>query len=205
MKTLQLLAAATLLSASTLAQDVSAPAAAAPDLEVVQKSWRRETHNPDLDADPFRANDQHRELAQARAAASELNIRRTNQNNVALGPPKPAPLTVDPASSDKPRDMYVYSMKVKNRGAKSIRSLTWEYVFADPKTGHELSRFRHEGKVKIGPGKSGGVTFRTLSPPSGVVSANQLGLNEREQFSEAVVILRVEYEDGSIWALPPVK
>jgi hypothetical protein len=201
MKALQLLAAAAALSASAFAQNVPAPPPT-PDLEVLQKSWRREVRNPDLDADPFRANDQHRETERIKAEAIEVNVRRVNQNNVALGPPKPVPLKSDPAQADRPQESYTYSVKLRNKGAKAIRALVWEYVFADPETGNEVGRFRHEGRVKIGPGKSGGLTFRTLSPPSGVVSAGRLGRGEGEQFAESVVILRVEYADGTVWSAP---
>jgi hypothetical protein len=106
------------------------------------------------------------------------------------------------ARPGRPTVEYIYRAKVNNTGSKAIRKMVWEYVFFDPATQKEVGRRRYENKVNIRPGKSSNVIARSLTPPTGTIDANQVGKQPKDQYSEQIVIQRIEYADGSVWLRP---
>ena len=197
MKALRLILSLMLLAALVPAQDstnVSDP----PDVEVVKKSWRKTVRSPDLDEDPFETSDRHREAVRAQRRSVESNAARIARGEEVLpaklpsaGPPAPAP---DPYSTT-----YIYTVKVRNTGAKTMRSMVWEYVFTDPGTGKAVGRHHYESKVKIRAGRSGELVGHSASPPARGVDARRAGDVSEGRLVERVVIYRIEYEDGSAW------
>jgi len=177
----------------------------APGLTVVEQNWRRQVRNPWMDEDPMRASTDRIELERAR----QQNM-RDNAIRASLGlPPLPPPTRVPRAGGSDINDMparptveYIYKAKVSNTGSKAVRRLVWEYVFFDPATQKEVGRRRHENRVNIRPGKTANLTGRSISPPTGAIDAKQAGKKPKDQYSEQVVIVRVEYADGSVWLRP---
>jgi hypothetical protein len=96
------------------------------------------------------------------------------------------------------RTTYVYKIKAKNNGLKTIKALYWEYQFIAPATQTILVAHRMVSFKKLSPGKTAVFKAETSKPPVDSVSAKQL---ERcgDQLSERVIILRVDYTDGSFW------
>ena len=167
------------------------------DVVVLQKSWRREIHQPSMEDDPFEANDRHRIQVQLQNQADRQNSRRSG-TTVAVKP------TELPTSGSRPLPsdtsvFYVYRLKLKNTGTKTIKALAWEYVFSDGVSGKEMGRHQYISKVKINPSKSVEVSELSYSPPSQIVDAKKAGKDSREQLAEKIVITRIEYADGSAW------
>jgi hypothetical protein len=98
-----------------------------------------------------------------------------------------------------PTGLYLYEMKIKNSGLRSIKTLTWEYVFYDPSSKKEVGRRRFVTEVKLAPGKTRSVAERSVSPPTGIFTAAQSGKKSSQLYDGVVVIQSVEYEDGSTW------
>jgi hypothetical protein len=94
---------------------------------------------------------------------------------------------------------FVYKLRLQNNDSRSIKSVDWDYVFYDASTAHELGRRQFTSEEKIGPGKSKELKFFIPTPPTKTISVNNLNKNERDGLSEAIVIVRVEYMDGSSW------
>jgi len=172
-----------------------------PPVAIVKYSWTKERIN--WEGDPFtgafesfedvrrRAVDSRR-LERARgsgnigeAAKVEREIRA--EQVVKARPPKP------------PRYAFVYKVGIKNDSDKTITEFDWDYVFFDAATGAEIGRRQFTGVEKIGPGKNKELTFQVSSPPAKTISIYALDKNERRGLSEAVVLLRVAYADGSVW------
>lgn len=101
--------------------------------------------------------------------------------------------------SKPPRYAFVYKVAIKNDSDKTITEFDWDYVFFDAATGAELGRRQFTGVEKIGPGKSKELTFQVSSPPAKTISVYALDKNERRGLTEAVVVVRVTYADGSVW------
>lgn len=170
---------------------------AGPRVTVIQKKWRMEVINPALEKDPLKANkDRQQEEIQQKSDATE-NENRILQGGTALPPRAPVPTPETGAHGLS--IAYVYEVTVRNTGEKTIRTLTWDYVFFEPGTEREVGRRRFASRVNIGPGKTRNVVFRSASSPTGAIDATKAGKKSRDQYSEQVVIQSVGYADGSVW------
>lgn len=99
----------------------------------------------------------------------------------------------------KARYAFVYKLQLQNNDARSIKAIDWDYVFFDDSTERELGRRQFTSEEKIGSGKTKELKFFIPTPPTKTISINSLNKHEREGLSEAIVIVRVEYVDGSLW------
>ena len=91
-----------------------------------------------------------------------------------------------------------FTALIKNTGSKTITNVHWAY-FLVPKNSQEGFAYAFTTKINIPPGKE-----KTLRDqvPSVVVPTNQTKVPNTDyskQFEERVVILRLDYADGSSW------
>lgn len=180
------------------------PSTDAPDLAIVKYSWMKDRLN--WQGDPFggtvenfddirrRMVDQRRmERARGEGKTGEAaKIEREMRSEQVLKARAPKP----------PRYAFSYSLSVKNTGAKTIKEIDWDYVFFDAVTGAELGRREFTAVEKIVTGKRKQLTFLITSPPTQSISVHALDKKERNGLTEQVVIMRVLYEDGSVWKRP---
>lgn len=188
-----------LLAAGVSAQpslDMSDP----PDLAVAEKSWRKEIRHPALDVDPFVANDEHKEFERAQKDNSIRNSVRVREG----GTPQPTLPRTKPLENESqgPSARYVYRAKVRNTGTKTILALVWDYRFFNPDTLEEVGHHSFTQRVKIRPGKGCELIGQSASPPARVIDVTKAVKDLGARYSEKVVILRVEYADGSVWLRP---
>jgi len=183
-----------LIAVSASAQTSSAP----PEVTVMQNKWRIDLYNPALDKDPLAASKEHQqEEIQQQAAARE------NENRIRHGEPALPPVVRKSAPDTGDRRLttfYIYELKVRNTGRQEILTLTWEYVFFEPGTAREVGRLRFVNKVDMRPGTTKHLVVRSKASPTGTLDATKAGKNARDQYSEQVVIRRIEYADGSVWS-----
>ena len=173
-------------------------------VEVVKYGWSKERVN--WEGDPFggtvesfddlrrRLADQRR-IERARATgnvgeAAKVDREMRAERIIKERPPAP------------PRYAFSYKITVRNTGAKAVREIDWDYVFTDAATGQELDRREFTGVEKIAPGKSKEITFLVPTPPTRKISAQSLNKRERDGLREQVVIVRVLYDDGTVWQRP---
>lgn len=194
-------AAADAQSPAVAAANADAPAPSASGVEVIKYSWSKDRIA--WESDPFggavesfddirRRNADVRRIERARAtgnAAEAAKIEREMRSEQVIKsrPPKP------------PRYAFTYKLSVRNTGQKAIKEIDWDYVFFDAATGQELDRREFTGVEKIAPGKSKELVFLVGTPPTNKISAHALGKNERTGLREEVVLVRVLYEDGTVW------
>jgi hypothetical protein len=62
---------------------------------------------------------------------------------------------------------------------------------------------RAMSRVKLAPGKIKQLEGQTTRPLTKLISADQLGKKEGEQFEERVIIHRIYYTDGPAWRRQP--
>jgi hypothetical protein len=198
MRILNIVMTGALLAAIVPAQD-STNNSAPPSMEILNKSWHREVINTKLNSDPFRVNDQTRDMQISQKQPSDYNPKRPDAQR-AVQPKTPS--SKGPSSGSGRRiEAYFYRTKVKNNSDKTIRAIAWEYVFITPDTKTEISRFQCSSKIKINPGKSSDLIMRASVPPSNVLDVTKLDKGA-EQFIERIIISRIEYDDGSVWQRP---
>lgn len=105
------------------------------------------------------------------------------------------------AQRDKtpPKYYFIYKTKIKNNHSAAISQIDWDYVFFDRGTENEAGRQQFTSDEQIGPGKTKELTVTITSPPTRTVSVTSLNLEERDRFSEKIVLVRVKYADGREW------
>lgn len=101
-----------------------------------------------------------------------------------------------------PRYAFMYKVSIKNTGIKAIRTIDWDYIFLDSNTRNEIGRHQFTSEGKIGPGKSRELNIFTPKPPTGIVSVYELNSKERLTLNERVMLMRIQYSDGSVWQRP---
>ena len=193
------------LGAPARAQDAPPPATATPPEVVVLKySWTKERLN--WESDPFaptieglgdvrrRIGDQRRaERARAMGNTAEgARVEQEMRSEQVIKARPPAP----------PRYAFRYKISLRNTGQKAIKEIDWDYVFTDAATGDVLGRREFTGVEKISPGKEKEMFFLTASPPAQRISLQSLNKRERDGMSEQVVVVRILYEDGTVWQRP---
>jgi len=183
--------------ASVKSQDAS-------EVVVVQFSWSKERVN--WEGDPFggpvenfddvrRRRVDERRVERARSSGNlgeAAKVEREMRAEQVIKSTPPAP----------PRYTFVYKASVKNTSNKTIKELDWDYVFYDAVTKEELSRRQFTSVQNIGPGKNKELSFTLGKPPTQRISVYALDKKERVGLVEQVVIVRVQYSDGTVWQLP---
>jgi hypothetical protein len=167
-----------------------------PGVEVVKASWSKIRIG--WERDPFggplenfdemrsRTRNERRiangggERAKREAKADEANIARQREKN-------------------PPRYYFIYKTKIKNNHTSAITQIDWDYVFYNRGTENEVGRQQFTSDEQIGPGKTKELTVTITSPPTRTVSVTSLNLEERDRFSEKIVLVRVKYADGHEW------
>ena len=191
-----------LLSAAVGAHAQAPAQPGPPGMEVVKYSWSKE--RIDWESDPFRGTNENfhemqfrtraqrraeragpaeKKQAEAEAQAASAIVRAHNER-----PPKPA------------RYAFLYKLSVRNASAKAIKEIDWDYIFTDAATGAEVGRREFTSEDKIAPGKSKELSFLVPTPPAQTISVQSYGSKkEREGLQERIVILRILYDDGTVW------
>jgi hypothetical protein len=180
----------------------AAPQAEASGVAVVKFSWDKERVN--WERDPFggpvenfeemrvRARNEKRIDDAKRGGSSDVDrIRREARADSAL-------LEIA-RRKGPPRYGFRYKLSVKNGGAKAVKELDWDYVFTDSVTGEVIGRHKFTSEGRVAPGKGREFSFFIPNPPTLRVSAYALDKNERAGLQEQVVLIRVLYEDGTVW------
>lgn len=188
------------------AQAPPAAAAAPPDLAVVKYGWSKERIN--WEGDPFGGPNENfdqmrvrvrneKRILDAKGGGNQIELNRVEREARA-----------DSANIERLRAQpharygFMYKLTLRNNGARAVREVEWDYVFTDAATGQELGRHQFAGAEKIGPGKKREFSYFIPSPPTRTVSADALNRKEREGLAEQVVVVRVLYEDGTVWQRP---
>jgi hypothetical protein len=112
---------------------------------------------------------------------------------------RPRPDQVGTTAPPPARAYYAYRLTLKNHGPKAIRKVDWDYLFLSAESGQELGRHQFTSEEKIKPGKQKELTILTSEPPTQKVGADDLDKDKREALKGRVVIVRVLYEDGTVW------
>jgi hypothetical protein len=91
-----------------------------------------------------------------------------------------------------------YTALIRNTGSKTISAVQWAYFFT-PQDPRDVIAYVFNTTIGIPPGKEKTLTDQRTSL---VIPANQSkapSAKNRALFKESVVILRLEYTDGSSW------
>jgi Tfp pilus assembly protein PilF len=178
---------------------------APPDVEVVKFSWeetRSQVLTPSSSAIP---------VTTTPVSSTGLRVMggsEKGQPGPSLPGNQPGPDPVDPLSPGRSNSRpsttnvrgvdFKFTALIKNTGSKEITSVQWAYFFV-PQGPHEGFAYVFTTKINIAPGKEKNLRDQV---PSLVIPANQNKVpsaQNRALFKERLVILRLNYADGSSW------
>lgn len=167
------------------------------DVEIVKFSW---------DEEPAKALKPSAPVVTVTTTPVSQSGLRVLGDPSAKDQPGPPPL-LDPSGTALPAKSksdtivrgvdYKFTALIKNTGSKTIINVHWAYFLVPPEP-HEAFAYVFTTKINISPGKEKALRDQV---PSVVIPTNHTAptTQNRELFKERVVILRLEYADGSSW------
>ena len=176
-----------------------------PDVEVVKFTWSKERIG--WERDPFSGPIENFDETRARQR-NERRIEDAKRGNSAEIDKIRREAKADAANiavqhKDPPaRYVFVYKTTIKNAGSKVIKSIDWDYVFLERGTENELGRQQFTSEEKIPPGKTKELVVTITKPPTKTISLTALNNNERGTLDGRVILVRIDYADGTSWQLP---
>jgi len=194
-----------LLFLTTLGSTANVAAQESVGAEVLKCSWSKERIG--WEGDPFRGpietfdevrartrNEKRIEDAKRGSSADIDRIRQEAKADAA---------NIETQHKSVPsRYVFVYKTTIKNVSNKTIKLIDWDYVFRDKGTDAELNRQQFTSEEKITPGKAKELTVVIRKPPTQTVSVTSLNTSERDSLKGEVVLVKIEYSDGSVWQAP---
>ena len=87
---------------------------------------------------------------------------------------------------------YESRLRVRNSGARAVKSVEWAHVFSDRETGKELKRYRLQSRQRVAPGEALTLAKAVFVKPD--ESTRHLAAGRQR-----VEVTRVEFEDGGAW------
>ena len=97
------------------------------------------------------------------------------------------------------RYAFVYKTTVKNLSSRTVKIIDWDYIFFDSSSEGEIGRQQFTSEEKIAPGKAKELRVVINKPPTQTVSITSLNTSERNTLKEKVVLVRIEFTDGTVW------
>jgi len=173
--------------------------------EVVKSNWSKERIG--WEGDPFRGPIENFDEVRARTR-NEKRIEDAKRGSSADIDRIRQEAKADAANietqhkSVTSRYVFVYKTTIKNISTKTIKLIDWDYVFRDKSTDTELNRQQFTSEEKIAPGKAKELTVVISKPPTQTVSVTSLNTSERDSLKGEVVLVRIEFTDGTVWQAP---
>jgi hypothetical protein len=169
-------------------------------LEVVKWSWSKERIN--WEHDPFGGPIENFDEMRARSR-SERQSQSAKQGGKVQQDAKADLANLAALHKTKPSEyVFTYKTTVRNLSNKTIKSIDWDYVFLDKSTNTELGRQQFTSEEKISPGKSKELIVAIRKPPTHTISVTALNKGEGESLVGHILILGVQYSDGTSWQAP---
>ena len=176
--------------------------AAPPNIDIVKLGWKREVRLPrNFDPSVIPTGDTFRDPA-SRSSGPPSSIDATRVASPPRYPVSSSNITF-PASPGRLPVFYIYSLKIRNVGAKAIEGIAWDYLFIDPNSNTELGRHQFLSYAKAAKDKSIGLQAQLRSPPVRVVRAS--GQKTHPKLIEREVIECVLYADATVWTNPAAR
>ncbi len=177
-----------------------------PDLIVLKSSWSKERIN--WERDPFSGPNESfdemrvrvrndKRMMDAKRGGSQIEMNKVEREARA-----DAAIFEGMKQKGPPRYVFLYKVTVKNSSAKTIKAIDWDYVFFRNDTQSEAGRLEFTSAEKIGSGKTKELDVMARQAPAKTVSVYALDKTERQGLDGQVVIVRLEYTDGSVWQRP---
>jgi hypothetical protein len=182
-----------------LAQTPTAPPDAT-GVEVIKFSWSKERIN--WEHDPFGGPIENFDEMRARSRIERQSQSAKQGSKVQQDAKADAANLALLHKTTPSQYVFTYKTTVRNLSNKTIKSVDWDYVFFDKSTNTELGRQQFTSEEKIGPGKSKELIVAIRKPPTHTISVTALNKGEGDLLLGRILILGVQYSDGTSWQAP---
>jgi hypothetical protein len=88
---------------------------------------------------------------------------------------------------------------IRNEGSKTIKAISYHFIFVNTQNGKEWFRYQFRNRVTIGAGQTKTLTNETVGRPIETLSPPGVNPTTGLNSEIRVVINRIEYADRSIW------
>jgi hypothetical protein len=172
------------------------------EVEVLKWSWSKERIG--WEGDPFRGPVENFDEVRARTR-NEKRIDDAKRGNSAETDKIKQEAKADAANIETQhknvpsRYVFIYKTRIRNGSTKTIKSIDWDYIFRDVSNDTELNRQQFTSDETIGPGKSKELMVVLRKPPTQTISVTSLNTSEKDSLKGEVVLVRIEFSDGSVW------
>ena len=171
-----------------------------PAIEILKLKWEKEVRLPrNFDPPVIPTNGSFADPASRTSAAAPTSAIDATRAATSARDAAASSNTVFPATPRRLPITYVYSMKVKNAGTKTIEGVAWDYLFIDPNTNVELGRRQFLSYEKVATDRIAFLQSRLRSPPIRVIQASNSPRKQQPKLVERAVIQCVLYSDDTLW------
>ena len=170
-------------------------------LSVLQKKWQINavrTYQSVPNTDPFRANNDFNQRLRDQKDANNANEYQF-RNNLPVEAARPRFNNADVLRRNENKLLYLYQIKLRNNGEKTIKRVVWDYVFFDSQTGEEVGKRRFTSDTDLKPLDTDKIIVSDNIAPIRVIKVVNSGKNPPARYREEVSIKSIEYSDGTIW------
>ena len=180
------------------------PGPAKPNIEILKLHWEKQVRLP-RNFDPSiiptggTFSDPASRTSGSTGASSSVDATRAATSARSAGA---GSNNTFPATPGRLPVFYVYALKLKNIGSKSIEGIAWDYLFIDPTSNAELGNHQFLSYAKVPTDKSTTLEAQLRSPPTRVVRSSDSAKNARPKLIEKSVIQCVLYADDTVWKNP---
>jgi hypothetical protein len=171
-------------------------------VEVLKFSWSKERIG--WEGDPFRGPIENFDEVRARTRNEKRieDAKRGNSGEIDKIRREAKPMLQTSRRNTKtPFALCLYLQDNAKKGRQTIKSIDWDYIFRDRATETELNRQQFTSDEENAPGKTRELTVVIRKPPTQTVSVTSLNTSERESLKGEVIIVRIEFTDGTSWQL----
>ena len=175
---------------------------APPDVEVVKFSWKempaRVLNTPSSSAIPVSTTPVSRTGLRVTGGPEKGEPGPSLSGNDQFDPSSPGPPNSRESTTSVRGVDHKFTASIKNTGSKTITSVQWAYTFL-PANPHDGFAYVFTTKISIPPGKEKNLSDEVQSMVVPASQSKAPSANNRALFKERVVILHLDYADGSSW------
>lgn len=174
-----------------------------PNVEILKLHWEKQVRLP-RNFDPSViptggtfSDPASRTSSSGVSSPAEATRAATSTRSAAAGSNNPFP-----ATPGRLPVFYVYALKLKNIGSKTIEGIAWDYLFIDPTSNAELGNHQFLSYARIPTDKTAKLEAQLRSPPTRVVRSSDSTKGARSKLIERSVVQCVLYADNTVWRNP---
>ena len=190
--------------ASSVAQQIREPAAS--NIEILKLHWEKRVTLPrNFDPSDIPTNGTFTDPASRTSAAAPTSPLDATRSATARISAAAASGNTFPATPGRLPIFYVYSLRIRNTGARLIEAVAWDYLFIEPKSNAELGKHQFMSFARVPPQKSATLKAQLRSPPIRILRSADSEKNTQPKPTERAMVQCILFADDTVWKNPSAR